>query len=167
MAWEGSPWACITPGPSWWFWPFLTPRESCPVTMSPRAKLWTLCCQSLAGVLKAAEEEKAKFGVWGVVLRWVNAPVHSVKLVEGGAWQKEESRWSLAHPPPPTPLTWPLQTFYFFQSWRRSWQGLPWLPKSSRRSGGQLLREATKEEFASTFTRWLEHWEKCVCIGGS
>jgi hypothetical protein len=40
-------------------------------------------------------------------------------------------------------------------------------PEEFKKQWGQLLRETTKEEFASTFTRWLEHCEKCVCIGGS
>jgi hypothetical protein len=70
-------------------------------------------------------------------------------------------------PPPPTPLTWPLQAFFFFSTLKKELAGVTLTPEEFKKEWGQLLRETTKGEFSSTFTRWLEHCEKCVCIGGS
>jgi hypothetical protein len=91
-----------------------------------------------------------------VVLHWVNALVHSAKLLE--ECLAKRGVHDRLPTPPPTP--WPLRTFFFFSTLKKELAGSTLTPEEFKKEWGQLLRETTKEEFASTFTRWLEHCEK-------
>ena len=95
-------------------------------------------------------------------MHWENAPVHTAKSVHD--FLNKNNIQLLDNPPNSSDLA--PADFFLFPKLKRELAGITMMQEDFKNKLEGVLRTLSKDDFARAFTRWLEHFEKCIWISG-
>ena len=114
--------------------------------------------ESLQRFMTTFKAKKTEIAAGEWFMHWENAPVHTAKSVRNIL--NKNNIQLLDNPPNSSDLA--PADFFLFPKLKRELAGITMMQEDFKNKLEGVLRTLSKDDFARAFTRWLEHFEKCI-----